>query len=53
MKNLFTEDTIEARIEEIKWETQEYGWTAERERKLVYYSMLDEIEKRYKEINEL
>lgn len=53
MEKLFAEDTIETRIEEIKWDAQQFGWTVERERELIYYTMLNEIEKRCKEINEL
>lgn len=51
--NTIIEDTLESRIEDIKWQAQETGWNADLKKKLTYYVMLSEIEKRYREINEL
>lgn len=49
MKN----QTLETIIAELQWEIEENGSNAELQRKLTYYTMLDELARRLEEINEL
>lgn len=46
-------EIIEAHIAEIQWEIRESGINAELQRKLTYYTMLNELARRLEDINEL